>query len=176
MKLNQFTAAMTLIACAFSASAMQPIADAELSKMTGQDGLSILADMKLNIGSLAYQDAGKTTAFSLNTISVTGLTSATVDVIKAADYNTALTASLTALGILPANTAAVITSMNTATGYTAGSDVLQIAFPSMPATAKGALLNVSVASMSTGNSGASMGGLKVSDINMGGSKVWIFGH
>lgn len=176
MKLKNITATLTLIAAAFSANAMQPIADAELSQMTGQDGISIVADLKLNLGSLQYIDSTKSSAFNLNNISATGLIATTVDILTGTMYNTGLSDALTARGIAPADAPAVIASINAATGYVAASDVLQLAFPVMPASANGALLNVTVASMSTGNNGASMGGVSVKDINMGGSKVWIYGH
>lgn len=174
------------MAAAFCASAMQPIADVELSQMTGQAGISIVADMKLNIGSLKYMDATKLSSISLNTISASGLMSTSVDILTGAMYTTALTDALSARGIvntpangtIPAGTAATTTiaAIHLATGYAAGSDVLQLAFPVMPTSAKGALLNVSVASLNTGNGGASMGGISISDINLGGSKVWIYGH
>lgn len=176
MKLKNITAALTLIAAAFSANAMKPIADAELSQMTGQDGISIVADLNLNLGALKYIDSTKSSSFNLNNISVTGLIATTVDILTGTMYNTALSDALTARGIAPADAPAVISSINTATGYVAASDVLQLAFPVMPASANGALLNVTVASMSTGNNGASMGGVSIKDINMGGSKVWIYGH
>jgi hypothetical protein len=176
MKLKQITAALSLIAAAFSVSAMQPIADAELSQMTGRDGISIIADLKLNLGALKYIDSTKSSSFNLNNVTATGLIATTVDILTGAMYSTGLSDALTARGITAANAPAVISSINASTGYVAASDVLQLAFPAMPATAKGALLNVTVASMSTGNGGASMGGISITDINMGGSKVWIYGH
>ncbi len=176
MKLKNITATLTLIAAAFSANAMQPIADAELSQMTGQDGISIVADLKLNLGALKYIDSTKSSSFNLNNITATGLIATTVDILTSSMYTTGLTDALKARGITDVNAPTIITSINTATGYVTNSDVLQLAFPVMPATAKGALLNVTVASMSTGNSGASMGGVSITDINMGGSKVWIYGH
>jgi len=176
MKLKQITAALSLTAAVFSASAMQAIDDAELSQMTGQDGISIVADLKLNLGALKYIDSTKSSSFNLNNISATGLIAATVDIVTGTMYETGLSAALTTRGITTANAPAVISSINTSTGYVAASDVLQLAFPVMPATANGALLNVTVASMSTGSAGASMGGFSITDINMGGSKVWIYGH
>ncbi len=186
MNIRKTVLASALMAAAFCAAAMQPMADAELSQMTGQTGISIVADMKLNIGALKYMDSTKSSSISLNTISATGLISTTVDILTGTMYTTALTDALSARGVvntpangsIPAGTAATtaIDAIRLATGYATGSDVLQLAFPVMPATAKGALLNVTVASINTGSSGASMGGLSVTDINMGGSKVWIHGH
>ena len=158
------------------AQAMQPITDADLSQMTGQAGISIVADLKLNVGTLKYLDSTKSSSISLSNLSATGLMSTVVDVYPAAMYTMAMTDSLKVRGIADINVPSIITGINTTTGYVTGSDVLQLAFPQMPATAKGALLNVSVASISTGNSGASMGGLSITDINLGGSKIWIYGH
>ncbi|WP_295997086.1 DUF6160 family protein, partial [Rugamonas sp.] len=91
--------AAALATAAFSASAMTPIQDAELSTVSGQDGVSIAANLNINIGSFVYTDTdvnGGSVAFS--NIGVHGILAAAIDIVNAPTF----AASLVKLGVDPA--------------------------------------------------------------------------
>lgn len=161
MKLKQITSALTLMAAAFTASAMQPIADADLSNMTGQSGISIVTDLKLNIGEVSLSNADASSSIKMQNISATGLITTKVDIVSGAEFKTAL--GVAAAAGLPG------------IGYTDGTDVLQMSFPGMAATTPSSLLSVSVGSTQFGN-GGSLGSMAINNINMGGTRVWIFAN
>jgi len=156
MNFLKLTAAAALVAASLSASAMTTIADEELSQVAGQDGVSIAADLNINIGAFTYTDSGASVSF--NNITVRGLMDMTIDVLGAAAFQTAVGASL---------------------GYNvaAGADVVQFAFPaSGDADAHSLTPTITVGSITTGNGGASFGGLQIKNLDLQGTKVWMFGH
>ncbi|GAB2879410.1 DUF6160 family protein [Pseudoduganella ginsengisoli] len=170
MKLIKTAAAFALSTLAFAASAMTPIQDADLSAVSGQDGVSIAANLNVNIGSFTYTDTDKadpTTGFgggsvSFNGIKVTGLIAATLDIVNAKQFG----AEMTALGVnVPSAVAA---------GFHDGtSDVVKIAIPNVGTTN---LLNMSVDSIKMGNSTASYGSFAMKDIDLRGTAVYIWAH
>ena len=85
MNMLKLTAAAALVAASLSASAMTTINDEELSTVSGQDGVSIAADLNVNIGAFTYTDSGSSVSF--NNISVKGLMAMTIDVIGGAEFS-----------------------------------------------------------------------------------------
>ena len=170
MQMIKTAVAAALATLALSASAMTPIQDAELSTVSGQDSVSIAANLNINIGSFTYTDTdavdpvtglgGGSIAF--NGIKVNGLIAATIDILSKASF-------LTAAG------AAGVTNPGSFYDPATGGDVVQIAIPAS-VVADGHYLNVSVDSIKMGNSTASFGSVALNQIDMRGTSVWIFAH
>ena len=73
-----------------------------------------------------------------------------------------------------------MTAAGVATGWT-GQDVVQFAFPvvgsgTVTANARLATPTITVASMTTGHGGASFGGIQIKNLDLQGTKVWMYGH
>jgi len=87
--IKRLAIAAALSSITFAASAMTPIADSELSQVSGQDGVSIAANLNVNIGSFVYgtkngAEGGGNVAF--NDINITGDIAATLDILKASSF------------------------------------------------------------------------------------------
>ena len=155
--------AAALATLALSASAMTPIQDNELSTVSGQDGVSIAADLHVNIGSFVYKDTDATGgSVSFNNIAISGVIAASIDIVNATTFATAM------VGLGVDTTAAVTTGF-----YNGTSDVVQIAIPEVAA---GKYLTMSVDSIKMGNSAASFGSIALNSVDMRGTKVWIWAH
>lgn len=181
MNVFKLSAVALALAASVSASAMTSIHDADLAQVSGQEGVSIISDLNVNIGSFTYIDDGA--SVSLNNINITGLQIVMIDVLTGAGFNTALNTSvLTQSGLAPADATAVAGAIATATGFT-GQDVVQIAYPQIGAVGSAESLNarktklsISVASITTGHGGASFGGIGIKNWDYQGSKIWMYGH
>lgn len=185
MKSFKLSAVAALLASfTFAASAMTPVSDEALAQVSGQDGVSIVADLQVNIGSFTYTDS--TNTFAMNNIGINGVIAATIDVIDAATFKgvptaanpvpSGLAASLLGSGVTAGNLSQVMTDAALALGYV-DQDVIAIAIPKVSNTTG---LDITVASMTTGRGASgttnSMGGISLANLNLGGTKVWMFGH
>jgi hypothetical protein len=177
MNMLKLTAAAALVAASLSASAMTAIADQDLSAVAGQDGVSIAADLNINIGSFTYTDTDTTGgSVSFNNITVRGMLAMEIDVLNATAFSTAVATSIGANGG-GANSAAIAQAVGVSLGYNFTSDVVQFAFPaSGNADAHGVTPTITVGSITTGNGGASFGSVQIKNLDMQGTKVWMFGH
>ena len=176
MQLIKTAFAAALATLAFSASAMTPIQDADLSTVSGQDGVSIAANLNINIGSFVYTDTDATGgSVAFNNIGVKGLLAASIDIINAPTFGAAMGAA----GVNVASPTAIPASF-----YNGTSDVVQIAIPNVD-TSK--LLNVSVGSITMGSTGAagsvtagatgpSFGSVALNNIDLRGTTVYIWAH
>ena len=189
MNMIKLTAAAALAAMSLSASAMSSIADDELSAFAGQDGVSIAADLNINIGAFTYtdKDAGGGSV-SFNKITVRGMMAMTIDVLNAASFIGTPTSGVTGSVIANgggADTAAIVSGVGQALGYTNG-DVVQFAFPaagdaggaagSGAAAAHKTTPTITVDSITTGNGGKSFGSIQIKNMDLQGTTVWMFGH
>jgi hypothetical protein len=174
MNMLKLTAAAALVAASLSASAMTTINDEELSTVSGQDGVSIAADLNVNIGAFTYTDSGSSVSF--NNISVKGLMAMTIDVIGGAEFSGDIVGGIIAHGGAAdvATATPVAGAMALALGYTAGSDVVQ--FAGAEAAAHLTTPTITVDSISTGHGGKSFGGITITNLDLQGTKVWMFGH
>jgi len=170
MKSMTAAVAIALSTLALSASAMTPIKDAELSAVTGQDGVSIGANLNVNIGSFVYTDTDAVDAnglgggsVSFNGIKINGLVAATIDILSKNSF-------------LQAAGAAGVTNPGSLYSPATGGDVVQIAIPADVQVAAGKLLNISVDSIKMGNNNASFGSMAMNQVDLRGTTVWIWAH
>lgn len=171
MKSFKLSAVAALLASfTFAASAMTPVNDEALAQVSGQDGVSIVADLHVGIGSFTYSDSGNT--FSMNNVGITGVVGATIDVISGTAFQSAAVGALMGTGLTQQAATDVLTAAATPLGFT-NQDVIQLGIANVQGTNG---ININVASMTTGQGGASMGGIALTKLDLAGTKVWMFGH
>jgi hypothetical protein len=170
MQIIKSAVAAALATLALSASAMTPIQDAELSTVSGQDGVSIAANLNIKIDSFVYTDTDAVDAnglgggsVSFNGIKINGLIAASIDILSRNSF-------------LQAAGAAGVTNPGTFYNAASGGDVVQIAIPADVQVAAGKLLNMSVDAIKMGNSTASYGSMAMNQIDLRGTQVWIWAH
>jgi hypothetical protein len=173
MKLLQKLAlAAALCSVATYASALTPIADSELSKVSGRDGVSIAADLKINIGDFTYTNTSANGgSVSFKNIGISGTFAATLDVISGASFFNPTTGgdAVTVLGLAATNDPVTVGK------FYGGGDVVKIAIPNL-AVGDTHKLNMSVEAISMGGSTASYGKMAMNDIKLQGSTVYIWAH
>ena len=170
MQVIKTAVAAALATLALSASAMTPIQDTELSAVSGQDGVSIAANLNIKMDSFVYTDTDALDAnglgggsVSFNGIKVQGLIAASIDILSKNSF-------------LQAAGAAGVTNPGTFYNPVSGGDVVQIAIPADVQVAAGKLLNISVDSIKMGNSTASFGSVAMNQVDLRGTQVWIWAH
>ena len=166
--LKQLTVVAALSSIASYASALTPIGDTELSKVSGRDGVSIAADLHVNIGSFVYTDtdtAGGSVSF--NNIKITGALAATIDIIDNATFQADASAASGASSVLG------VTGGTGLAAFMPTGDVVKIAIPQVDTTKN---LSMSVDSIKMGNSTASYGSFAANDIKLQGTTVYIWAH
>ncbi|SDF08690.1 hypothetical protein SAMN05428966_112196 [Massilia sp. PDC64] len=166
--LKQLTVVAALSSIASYASALTPIADAELSKVSGRDGVSIAADLHVNIGSFVYTDtdaAGGSVSF--NNIKIAGAIAATIDIINNATFQAEASAASGASSVLG------VTGGTGLAAFMPAGDVVKIAIPLIDTNKN---LSMSVDSIKMGNSNASYGSFAANDIKLQGTTVYIWAH
>jgi hypothetical protein len=175
MKLIKLSIAAAIASLAFSASAMTSIQDDELSQVTGQDGVSIGGDLHINIGSFKYTDTDATGgSVSFNNIGIKGMFVMTVDILNASTFSSGVGAAMAALG---ANPATELPKLVAAGIYDGASDVVQFAFPAAGLDSKLAP-SLTVGSITLGNSvgNKSFGSFSLNNIDLQGTKIWMWAH
>ncbi|GAB3549523.1 hypothetical protein GCM10027343_31440 [Noviherbaspirillum agri] len=175
--------AAALSVCAFAASAMTPMQDESLSQVSGQDGVSIAADLNIRVGSFVYTDTDAVDAttglgggsISFNNIAFTGTIGVTMDIISNASFlsdvfnPTVLGVTEIADAVDPAAQGAALAA------FYPGGDVVKIAIPEIELQPNAAL-DMSVAAIRMGGSTASYGSIAMNDIQLQGTKVYIWAH
>ena len=184
IKKTAVAAALSVFAVA--ASAMTPMQDESLSQVSGQDGVSIAADLNINVGSFVYTDTDAvdaTTGFgggsiSFQNIAFTGTIGVTMDIINNANFLSDVF-SPTVLGVVsPADlgaTPAAAAQQAALAAFYPGGDVVKIAIPEIQLQPNAAL-DMSVAAIRMGGSTASYGSIAMNDIQLQGTKVYIWAH
>ncbi|MCJ1886024.1 DUF6160 family protein [Pseudomonas sp. LA21] len=149
-KIKQLVLASAVLATPFLAHAdMQSMDDAALSGVTGQDGISIAGTFNASIGAVTYKDADT----NGGTLSLEGIH----------------LPSLTIADNAPMTIDVVTTNITPAGGGTAvATQQLAIGLPSVTG-------DVTVDAVKVG-SGASIGSLTISNLNLAGSTVKVWGH
>ena len=179
MKSVKLAVIAALSSFAVSAFALSPMQDSDLSAVSGQDGVTIAANLNIDVGSFVYSDtdaAGGSIAFK--GIEIRGAIAVEIDIVNNA----------TAKGILAL---AGVNGTDTATtNFLPAGDVVKIALPdvavgtstlSKPTAVTGAArttnnLYFGVARMEMGNSTKSFGAIAMNDIKMQGTTALIWAH
>jgi hypothetical protein len=165
--LKQIAVVAALSSIASYASALTPIADKDLSKVSGRDGVSIAADLHVNIGSFVYTDTDTNGgSVSFNNMKITGVIAATLDIINNATFQAEASAA-------SPTTVLAVTGGDGLAAFSPTGDVVKIAIPQVT-TAKN--LSMSVDSVKMGNSAASFGSFAANNIQLQGTTVYIWAH
>ena len=179
MNVFKLTAAAALVAASLSASAMTAVSDDELSTVSGQDGVSIAANLDINIGSFQWINtaAGTGSSVNFNNININGLVAVTIDVLSNAYATTATSALITgydtAGGVGATATAADIASFDT--NFLKTSDVVQFAFPNL-GVSHDLSPSITVQSVTLGSGTASFGGFAINHMDLQGTTVLLWAH
>ncbi|MEF9944382.1 MAG: hypothetical protein RR758_09405, partial [Burkholderiaceae bacterium] len=153
--MKKIALAVALVGSVASASAMTAVSDEDLSNTVGQDGVSIAANLNINVGSFVYTDTDADGgSVSFNNMKFKGALAMTIDIINSASAVTnfralGLATEPTDFGagntsLTPAQQAAEAAKAANNGAFYAGGDVVQIAFPDLSLRNYDSLLSTSV--------------------------------
>ncbi|MDE1999267.1 MAG: hypothetical protein KGI91_12005 [Burkholderiales bacterium] len=173
-KIKGAVAAVALSAIGLSAHAFTAVDDAELSNVTGQDGVTIGGDLNIKIGSFTWTDTDSTGgSVSFNNIGIKGMFVQTIDVL---DATTAVTATINAMKQYVGSQAfSEAYKLITGGVYDGVSDVVQFAFPNAGLDTR-LTPTITIGSITNGNSTKSYGSLAIKNLDMQGTKIWLWAH
>lgn len=176
MKLIKLSALVAALALSFSASAMTAIDDTELSQVTGQDGVTIAGDLQIDIGSFQYTDTDADGgSVSFNHIGVTGMFVSTIDILNHTAFAGTVGASMMSHGLTAAEAQTNLGQLVSGGVYDGASDVVQFAFPDANLDQR-LTPSITVASITMGNSTASFGSIAINNLDLQGTKIWMWAH
>lgn len=176
MKIIKLSAVAAALCLAFSAQAMTSIADSDLAQVTGQDGVSIAGDLNINIGSFKYTDTDATGgSVSFNNIGIKGMFVMTVDILNHATFAGTVGASMVGHGLTAAEANTNLTALVTNGVYDNLSDVVQFAFPQANQDAR-LTPSITVGSITMGGSTKSFGSFALNNMDLQGTKIWMWAH
>ncbi len=181
MKSVKLAVIAALSSFAVSAFALSPMHDSDLSAVSGQEGVTIGANLNIDVGSFVYTDTDATGGkISFNNISIRGAIAVEIDIIN----NATAKATLAAVGVNGSDAAT--------TAFLPAGDVVKIALPDVAVgTAVAGLsktttvagtnratnnLYFGVGSITMGNSTKSFGAIAMNDIKMQGTTALIWAH
>jgi hypothetical protein len=178
MKLIKLSAvAAALAALTLSASAMTSIQDEELAQVAGQDGVSIGGDLKINVGSFQYTDTdadGGSVQFK--NIGFNGMFVMTIDILNHTAFANTVGASMVGHGLTGAEAQTNLQNLVVNGVYDNTSDVVQFAFPDAQQDQR-LTPSITVERIELGNSGGkSFGSFAMNNINLQGTKIWMWAH
>lgn len=179
MKLFKLATLVALTSAALSASAFTAIDDSALSQVSGQDGVSIAADLHINIGSFQYADTDATGgSVSFNNIGVNGFVLTTIDILNFAAFQGAALGALQGYGLTAAAAGTILgeVAASSALSTALGTDVVQIAIPTVGVDARAVSPSITVGSIRMGNSTNSFGSFAINNMDLQGTKVWMWAH
>lgn len=149
-KIKQLVLASAVLATPFLAHAdMKSMDDAALSGVTGQDGISIAGTFNAQIGSITYKDADA----GGGSLVLQGIHLPSVTIAD----NAPMTVDVVTTNITPSGGGTAVATQQ-----------LQLGLPSISG-------DVTIDAVKVGT-GASIGSLTVSNLNLAGSTVKVWGH
>lgn len=173
--LKTLTASVLALAAA-SSFAMSSVDDATLSQVTGQDGVTIAGDLDVKIGAFTWTDtdaAGGSVSF--NDISIKGMFVQTIDVLNHTAFGTSVVGSMMARGLTVTEAQTQVGLLVTSGVYDGASDVVQFTFPNAGLDTR-LTPTIKIGSITNGNSTKSYGSLEIKNLDLQGTKIWLYAH
>lgn len=187
-KFKSSVAAAVLSVVGLSAHAISAVSDDEMGSVTGQDGVTIGGDLNINIGAFTWTDTDADGGLvSFNNISVKGMFVQTIDVLNAGTIVPTIITTMQkyiSVGRSYSEAYKLTTETFDVFGASLGpdsyiydgvGDVVQFAFPNAKLDSR-LSPTIKIASITNGNSTKSYGSLEIRNIDMQGTKIWLWAH